>query len=71
MKDTPMQIKPHLIIKSTKSCEIGTGLGGMLNFNTLNAKPYVIPKFSDGNNSSTNKCDNLKRSSARCIKHTF
>ena len=71
MKDTPMQIKPHLIIKSTKSCEIGTGLDGMLNFNTLNTKPHVTPKFSDGNNSSTNKHNNLKRPSTRCIKHTF
>ena len=71
MKDTPMQIKPHLIIKSTNLHEIGSGLCGMLNFNTLNTKPDEMPKFSDENNSCANKHNNLKRPSTRCIKYTF
>ena len=71
MKDAPMPIKPHLIIKSTKTCEIGSGVGEMLNFNDLNTKPYVTHKFSDENDSSTNKHNNLKRPSTRHIKHTF
>ena len=37
-----MPIKPHLIIKSTWTCEIGSGLGGMLNFNVDKEKESAI-----------------------------
>ena len=63
MQTNTMQIKAHLIIKTTKSLRKGSGLGGMLIFNPLNAKPDVMPKFPDKNNSSSSNYNAQKRPS--------